>query len=304
MTTLDQLVERVRSNLMQGVVNRPNRGTFKGWVLNDSAEKVGIKLEDVTDTDALTGAHVELSGGELVYVTSHDEDSTICTCPPWFRAQLGSPQNETVTEDTMVTIDPRWAWWTVAQAVVSGINACEPELFAVNTTTLTTQAVSRKYTLPDDVEDILSLKVLLPGSGDIELPYKRWSVDTKATDGNRYLHLSGAGLSGQPIYVTYRSRAVVPAPTDGAATWASTGLPDSAEDLPVLHATASLLPQPEAARTQVSSIEQSERARFIQPGSSTAPARFWMQEFQDRLAQERRKLQLRFPGRIVLQQNG
>jgi hypothetical protein len=297
-------VERVRNNLMQGVTNSPKRGTFEGWVLDGSSNKVGIKLSDVSDPDCVSGAHVELSGGELVYVSSYDETSTVCSCPPWFRAQLGSPQNETVAENSMVTIDPRWAWHTVAQAVVDGIRACEPELYQVKTTTLTSSVVTRMYVLPSDVEEILTIRVVLPGTGDTEFPLKRWSVDTKDPDGSRYLHVQPIPLAGMEIKIVYRAKATAPSATNGAATWASTGLPASAEDLPVLWATATLLPSPEAARTQVSSIEQSERARFIQPGSGTTPARFWMQEFQDRKAQERRKLLISHPVSPHFQLNG
>jgi hypothetical protein len=304
MTTLDQLVERTRANLTQGGMNVPQLATFNGWVLNGSGSPIGLQLADVGDPDALARSHVEI-GTELVYVQSYDANSGVATCPAWFRQRMGSPANASAAVGNMVTINPRWATWTVSQALLDGIRACEPDLFAVKTTTLTSSPVSVRYLLPSDVEDILTLKVLLPGSTDSELPVKRWSLDTKATDGNRYLHMPCLGMSGLNIYVTYRSKATIPAATAmSGLTWASTGLPASAEGLPVLHATASLLPQAEATRTQTSSIEQSDRAKYIQTGSATSTSRFWMQEFEAGLVRERRALLDKFSARPHFQMNG
>lgn len=285
MTTWDQMVEQVRSNLMQH--NTDPTGTFKGWVLDGVGNKVGIKLADVTDPQAVTNSLVEIAP-ELVQVTSFDESSTVCTCPPWFRQRQGTPAADPAV-DTMVTVKPRWSWWQISKALVAGVNACEPDLFQVKTQTVTSSVTSRRYAVAADTEEILTIRLLTPGPANVELPIKRWSLDVKATDGNRYLHMDPI-YPGQPIRIKYRARAVVPDGTNPATTWASTGLPASAERLPVLYATASLLPAAEASRTQTSSVEQSTRARFIQSGSATAPARFWMQEFQQGLAQERRVL--------------
>ncbi|MFD9734417.1 hypothetical protein [Umezawaea sp. NPDC059074] len=296
------MVERVRSNLNQNTTTFPQVGTFKGWVLNGS-NKVGVQLADIDVADKLNHVIVEL-GHELVYVTSYDPTTGAATCPPWFRQRMGSPANDAFPPDSMVTIDPRWTWWSVAQAVVAGISACQPDLFAVKTTTLTTDVTVRRYLLPADVENILSLKVRLPGSEDRELPVKRYSLDTKAADGNRYLHMAPVGMSGLPVYVTYRADPAPLSPSNPAGTWASTGLPATAEDIPVLWATATLLPAAEAARTQTASIEQSDRARFIQTGSATSVARVWTQQFQARLAQERHALLDTFSARPHFEMNG
>lgn len=304
MTTLDQLVERIRTNLSQGVMNTPQVATFNGWVLDGGGTKVGLQLADVADPNSVTRSHVEI-GSELVYVQSYDANTGIGTCPAWFRQRAGTPENAFAVVGDMVTVNPRWSTWTLTQALIDGIRALEPDLFVVKKTTLTSSATTGRLALPADVEDILSLKVLLPGSANVELPVKRWSLDTKAADGGRYLHMTQLGQSGLDIYVTYRAKVTIPNPLAmGGLLWSSTGLPDTAEGLPVLHATASLLPQAEASRTQVSSIEQSDRARYIQTGSATSTARFWMQEFEQGLARERRALLDRFSARPHFLMNG
>jgi hypothetical protein len=285
MTTWDQMVEQVRSNLQQHTAEQ--YATFKGWVLDGSSTKVGIKLADVGNPSEVNNSLVEIPP-ELVHVTSFDADSTVCTCPPWFRQQQGSPASDPDV-DTRAVIKPRWPWWRISRALVSGVHALEPDLFQVKTQEVTSSVTSRRYAVAADTEEILSIRLLLPGPNNVELPIKRWSLDVKATDGNRYLHMDPIH-QGQPIRIKYRAKAIVPDGTDPTTTWASTGLPASAERLPILYATASLLPAAEASRTQTSSIEQSTRARFIQSGSATAPARFWMQEFQAGLLQERRNL--------------
>lgn len=300
--TLTQMVEQVRAQLNQGLTNRSIHCTFNGWVL-DGADKVGIQLTDVPSGLAVKSVVVEL-GHELVFVTSLDANTSTATCPAWFRQYQGSPANDDYEAGSMATLSPLWPYWLVAQKVVEGIGALYPALFQVKTTTLTASAVAEKYLLPNDVEDILNIKVEYSGGARGQRKIGEWSIDTKAADGNRYLHIRQGHPSGWSIYVTYRAKPVVPTVTSGSTTWTSTGLPDSASDLPVLYALAMLMPSTDAAKTQTASMEQSERSRFVQAGSGNSTSRHYMTLFKDRLAEERRRLLDRYPPRIHKELNG
>lgn len=296
-TTLAQQVERVRDALNQG--NSDEFCTFKGWV---GAPPTGIQLDDVAAGDRLTNVLIEL-GHELVYVKSYDPNTMVAECPPWFRQRNGSPANDSYAVDSAAIVDPQWSYWTVAQKVVDGYNALHPSLFQAKTATLTTAATGERYAVPADCDDVLDVQLHYLGMPSTQRTVNTWSLKKKNPDGNRYLHLPLFG-SGMTIDVTYKAKPTVPAATNGAFDFSATGLADSAADLPVLYAKAQLVASMESSRAQTRSIEQSERAKYIQAGSTTSVARLWMQQFEARLNEERRKLLELYPPRVHRELNG
>lgn len=297
--TFKQQVEEVRGILSQHTTNRPILATFGGWV--GSPPYTAINLSGLPGPAKLSNAIVEL-GHELVHVSQHDPETNITQCPPWFRQQQGSPANDTYPVNSVAVINPQFPYWAIAQNVVNGIQNLYPDLFVVKTTVLTTVLIYEKYLLPNDVDEIISIKYedLAPVRRQRQI--SRWSVDHNQ-DGNRYLFIEQVPLAGRPIYITYRAKPVVPSPT-GNADWTTTGLPASAADLPVLWAVAQMLPSAEAAKTQTMSVEQSERNRFVQPGTATAASRRFQELYQTRLEQERKKLFDIYPPRLHWKLNG
>lgn len=300
--TLGNLVDQVIGRLDQFTTNQPRTATFNGWIVDGTSAKVGVKLADVA-SGVISDSLVEL-GTELVHVTSFDSASGDTTCPPWFRQQLGTPPNDSYPVGSRVVIGPRWPRFHVAQAVVDGINACYPDLFGVSTTELTSTVVSGNYLLPSDVDGILHVTIEDFGPAQTQYQINEWSLGTNTTDGSRYLRVRPVGVGGRPLRVKYRHRPVAPDPSNLDATWASTGLPDSASDLPVLFATATLIASAESAKTQSSSVEQSDRNRLVQPGTATAASRRFGEMFRDRLLQEKRSLLALHPPRRHKTLNG
>lgn len=302
--TLTQLVEQTRGLLNQFGTNKPMKGTFKGWQVDGSGNKIGVQLGDIAVGASLNNALVEL-GHELVYVTSYDPTTSTAICPPWFRMQGGSPANDAYPVNSVATVDPMWPYWDVANAVVDGIGTLFPDLFQVKNATLLSSAVLEKYVLPQDVFDILNVKLELFGAARAQRQIGTWTVDLMPADNLKYLHIASIGVSGRPIYVTYAAPAVIPDPTAGATLWATTGLAPTAADLPVLHAASKLLLASDAARTQTASMEQSERIK-LQPysGAATATAQAWRNQYKERLEVERRKLLDHWPPRVHRSLNG
>lgn len=299
MTSFNQIVERVRSDLMGPTSDQVC--TFVDWML-DGSDKVGVKLADVPEERA-TNFLLEL-GPELVYVSSIEANTGNTSCPPWFRQRQGSPANDSFPPDSMAVIDPRWSYWTIWQKMLSGISACYPWLFAVKNVELESLPYGERYLMPSDCESILDIKLVYPGPGNHERPIQRSTLDVSNVDGNRYLFIPEVGVGGQTIRVTYRTRPTLPTALDGGLDFTTTGLPASAEDLPELYAKAALMPTPDASRTQTSSIEQSERNKYVQAGSGTSVSRLWMQMFESRLKQERQKLEVLYPLRTSHRLNG
>ncbi|SRR6266496_202713 len=295
MTTLGELAEEVVGDLRQYSTSPERTGTFVGWARNDANAIVGIQLADVA-TD-LSDTHIELSTGEIVHVSHYALDGSTTTCPPWFRAQLGTAASDTIPPNSRVIVNPIWARYQVARKLVEGINAISEDLFAVAEAEYVTTPQQSNYELPANCDSVLNVTLEDLGPTQMHRAIQSWTVDVTNTDGKRYLRLYPLGLSGVTMRVTYRAAVVVPDPANLAATWASTGLPSTASDLPGLFAKSQLILSPEAARTQQASVEQGERSRALQGWSATAASRRFQELFAQRLSVERRKLLDRWPVR-------
>lgn len=306
MTTLGDLIAQVQGELNQFTTNRERSGTFKGWVLDGAASRVGVKLADVQLASTMRNMLVELASGEIVHVSSFDANSSdgSATCPPWFRGQLGTPRNDVVATDTRVSINPVWPKYHVALKLVEGIQAIAEDVFPVREVSFPEEPLRSNYEMPGDAEAILKVVIRELGPSQEDHKVGGWLLDTLNPDGKRYMRITPTGRGGRTIYVTYRAYATAPAPTDLAATWDSTGLPVSAVDLPKLFALSSLVLSADAAKTQAASVEQTERNRLVQAGSAGATSRRYEQLFERRLLEEIRKLRAKFPPRIHRQVYG
>lgn len=295
--TLGDLVQQVRGQLTQFASTREQLCTFVDWVLDGSSNKIGVKLKDVPGGSPLTNADVELGGVELVRVGSYDTGTMTATCPAWFRQIAGTPLS-TPTANSMATINPRWPGYRLAEKICHGIETLYPKLFSVKTYALTSRSTDGNYVVPNDVESIIDFNIQGVGVQAFQYKVDRYSLDPANTDGLRYLRTLPSVLDGRPMEIVYKARPTVPDPSNLAATWTSTGLPDSAKDLPVLYAVMCLLPSTDAAKTQMSSMEQSDRNRLVQSGSANAASRRYQELFESRLLTEQRKLDALYPPRI------
>lgn len=304
MPSLGEMVEQVKGHLEQYAVNRPATATFLDWNRDASNNIVGVKLTDVSAGDKLVNALVELASGELVQVATYDINNNTAQCPPWFRGQQGTPKIDTVPTNTRVVIEPLWPSFAVTTKVCEGINNLYPDVFAVKECQLVSNSINGNYLVPDDVEGILHLTIENVGPGMEQYKFWVWSLDTSNMDGKRYLRTQTSALTGRPINVTYRAKPLIPTRLDPNADWTATGLPESAVDLPVLYAVYTLLPAVESAKTQMHSVEQSDRNKYVQGGSANAASRRFQEMYERRLHDERRKLLDKFPPRAHKNWNG
>jgi hypothetical protein len=295
-STFRQLVEQVRGTLNQYTTHRPVLATFTGWQTTDDV-KTGIELAGLSNQQKIVTALVEL-GHELVYVANHDPVAGTTSCPPWFRQQLGSPANDDYPVNSVAVVNPQWPYHVVAQHVINGVAQLYPSLFVPKTFTIVTDTLTEHYELPDDVEEIITIRYeddVNPAKPQREV--SRWSLQPLNADGKKYLHMEQVYRSGLNVYLTYRAAPSIPAITSDS-DWSDTGLPATAQDLPVLWASVQLLPSADAAKSQITSVEQSERNRFVQPGAANAASKRLQDIYDRRLAEEKRKLLDRFPPRV------
>lgn len=293
--TLRQMTEQVIATLNQNITTRPRHATFTSFTGPGADGNYDITVS-LLSANAFQGGGLFEVGHELLEVFNFDPTTQVGKVPPWGRAQLGSAEYTGVSGDK-VTINPLWPFWIVCCKVIDGIAALSPTLFQVKNTTLETVNLAEKYELPDDCDQIQDLRIEYFGAPEHEERLTRYSVDTSNVDGNRYLHIPTRNWGGRPIRLTYRAKPSLPADPTEADTWsfADSGLPTTASDLPILHATGMLLPSAEAAKTQNSSAEQSDRNRYVQTGTATAASRRFMDLFEARLNEERRNLYALYP---------
>lgn len=292
MATLGDLVDRTILRLQNYSTSKPKLATFNGWI---GSPVTGVLLKDVTDT-WLQDSYVELETGEVIYILDHDKDNGTTTVPAWFRGQMGTPKNDTLSAGTRAIVNPTWPRYSVAQTVIDGIAACYPKLFNVKEYDFTPTAIGSNYELPADVDQVLKVTREYVGPTDLQVPVGTWSFDAKNTDGKKYLRvLPMHASSGETVRVTYKAAPVVPAPQAFSTDWSTVGLPDSAQDLPVLFAFYTLLPSADAAKLRAGSIAQSDANRYVQAGSTSAISRRAEEVFRERLASEAQKLNAKYP---------
>lgn len=292
MTTLAQMVERVRGKLDQFVANRPQMATFSAM------DGDTITLTPIQGATAVGGSALVEAGHELIQIASYDPTTGVCELPAWGRAQMGTTEADPQFGDRVI-INPLWPFWHVAEAIIDGLHAMYPALFTIKNTTLTSSSTDEQYEMPDDIEQVLDIRIEWWPPGNPERPISRYSLDTSNVDGNRYLHIPCFGLAGRPIKVTYRAIPTYPTgPDDTSWTFETSGYPTSAADLPILHATSALILSAEMSRLQNYSSEQSDRARFVQGGSGNSVSRRLEEQYRTRLLEERTRILDRHPVRI------
>lgn len=297
MATLGEIVDRTLALLNSFTTNRPQYATFNGWQASNAGIDLTGSRQDLHD------ALVELDT-EVVFVSDHDASNNSTVCPAWFRRQLGTPTNDSFAAGSRVTINPLWTRYGVARELCHGIDSLYPDLFGVAETELTTSAFASNYELPSNCEGVLHVASEGYGPTGRHLSVERWSFDAKNTDGKKYLRIEPFGVAGRPLRVLYKSKPVTPDPSNLAATWASTGLPDSAADLPELWAISKLLLSTDAAKFQSASVEQADRARFVQAGVTTSVSRRYQEMFVTRRDEEKQKLSVLYPPRVHKTLNG
>lgn len=291
------MVERVRGRLDQYTTNRPQLATFESLTGDQMA------LTPAQGYNSMGGTAILEVDHELLQITAFDQTTNNATLPAWGRAQMGTTQT-TLSAGKKVIVNPLWPYWHIAQALIDGMRGLYPQIFAVKNTELTSAPLQEAYELPADFEEVLDLRIEWYGPIRPQRQIRTRSVDVSNADGKRYLHIKTIGIGGRPIRITYRAQPTLPTgPDDTTWTWETSGFPASADDLPILRATMDQIVNPELAKTQNFSSEQSDRNRFVQSGAASSASRRMEELFERRMDEERRKLMDRHPVRLYREFN-
>lgn len=293
MTTLNDLVEEVALNL-SGYTMRQDRSTH---LLNEVSS-----VEDsfaIASNENIAKGLVEV-GDELVWVDTFNRTASTLEIAPYGRGYHGTLATSHAA-GTRVTIAPTFPRHAIKQAINDTIQAIHPDVFSVGQTTFTWSPSKTTYALPTDAETVLSVSYERIGSTQEWVPVRNWRLDSSA-DVSSFNSTSSLTIysyvdPGREVKVVYTRKPLTLEFNDDDFAL-TTGFMDSVKDVIVLGASYRLLSFIDPGRLTYSAPEADTQSGRIPFGSGSNAARYVYALYQQRLADEVKKLKKRYPVRV------
>jgi len=304
MTTLLDMIDEVSMNL-SGYTLQQDRATHITANVAATASTIAAPITlSLASTDSVGKGIVEIDE-ELFYVDNYDRVGNTATIAPYGRAYLGTTL-AAHTAGAKVTIAPTFPRFTIKRAINDTISAIGSSIFAANTTTITSNSAVSAFRLPTvgttlNIRNILAIAYQALGSSKEWIPIRSYRFDGNA---NSTAFTSGQTVSiydyipsGRSVQVVY---ATDPTPfTTNAQEFATqTGLPESCKDLIILGATYRLLSNLDPARASMVSPQADETDSKRPYGSSQSLTRQVYALFNQRLNEEVKSQQEKYPIRV------
>ena len=303
-TTLTNMIDEVSMNL-SGYTLTQDRSTYLKTgitaALSSSASPTSLSLGS---TDNLGKGIIEIDE-ELIWVDNYDRVGNTATVAPYGRGYLGTTA-AIHDADAKVTISPTFPRFTIKRAINDTINALGSSIFAASTTTITSNAAVAAFRLPTtgsslNIRNILAVAYQSIGASKEWIPIRSWRLDNNA---NTTAFTSGQTISiydrvpsGRTIQVVYSTDPDVF--TDNAQYFdQQTGLPDSCKDIVILGATYRLLTNLDPARASMVSPQADETDSKRPYGSSQSLTKSIYALYSQRLAEEIKKQENKYPIRV------
>ena len=304
MTTFGNMVNEVSMNL-SGYTLQQDRATYlKTAITTTTSTSASPLIMSLGSTENVGKGIVEIDE-ELLWVDSYDRVGGTATISPYGRGYLGTTA-ATHTADTKVTIAPTFPTFAIKRAINDTISAIGSSIFAASTTTITSNAAVAAFRLPTtgttlNIRNILSIAYQSIGASKEWIPIRTWRFDGNA---NSTAFTSGQTISiydvvpsGRTIQIVY-AKDPTPFTTNADVFTTQTGLPESCKDLVILGATYRLLSNLDPARASMISPQADETDAKRPYGSSQSITKQIYALFNQRLTEEVRSQQDRYPIRI------
>lgn len=271
--------------------------TFRSYVREQNpttAMTSTIDSDDLTftvyDPTTISKGLIQIDD-EMVFVRAVDRASSTVTLEPWGRGRSGT----TATSHALgaqVTSSPTYPRGRVRDLISGVMQEIFPSLFAVTSTLLTFNPAQNLYALPSDCYHVLQVQHQPPGPSLSWLAVRRWAQNKTPTTVELELY-SRVVPGANRVRVTYvKNPPAQLAFTDDLET---AGYPVTLRDVIVLGATARLAAFTEASRVQAKALESDARSQGVPAGSAVNLSRYLYQLFKQRIDDEARNLQMRYP---------
>ena len=304
MSTLSDMINEVSINL-SGYTLQQDRATH---IVTDVAATASTIAAPITlslaSTDSVGKGIVEIDE-ELFWVDNYDRVGNTATIAPYGRAYLGTTL-AAHTAGTKVTIAPTFPRFVIKRAINDTISAIGSSIFAANKTTITSNLSTSAFRLPAtgnslNIRSILAVAYEAIGPSKEWIPIRNWRFDGNANPtaftSQQTISIYDMITSGRTIQVVYSTD---PVPfTSNTETFATqTGLPQSCKDLVVLGATYRLLSNLDPARASMVSPQADETDSKRPYGSSQSLTKQVYALFNQRLNEEIKNQQDKYPIRV------
>ena len=305
MTTLLNMIDEVSMNL-SGYTLQQDRATHITADVAATASTIAAPITlSLASTDSVGKGIVEIDE-ELFWVDNYDRVGNTATIAPYGRAYIGTTL-AAHTEGTKVTIAPTFPRFTIKRAINDTINAIGSSIFAAKTTTITSNSAVSAFRLPSGTATTLNIRSILAVSYQALGSSKEWiPIRTYRFDGNANstAFTSGQTLSiydyipsGRTVQVVYSTNPTSFS-TNADIFTDTTGLPESCKDLIILGATYRLLSNLDPARASMVSPQADEVDSKRPYGSSQSLTKQVYALFNQRLNEEIKKQQDKYPIRV------
>ena len=304
-TTLSDMINEVSMNL-SGYTLTQDRSTYiKSAVPATASSSASPIVLSLGSTDNVGKGIVEIDE-ELFWIDTYDRVGNTATVAPYGRAYLGTTL-ATHAVDTKVTISPTFPKFSIKRAINDTIKGLSGILFAADTTTITYSSAVSTYRLPatgtitGGIRNILSVAYESIGPSKEWIPIRSWRFDSNANatafTSEQTISIYDMITSGRTIQIVY-SKDPTPFATNADVFSTQTGLPDSCRDLVVLGSTYRLLSNLDPARAAMVSAQADETDSKRPYGSSQSLTRQIYALYTQRLAEEVKSQQNKYPIRV------
>lgn len=280
MTTLTDIAESARGEVV-GYTATVEPTTFVRTQVSDSALTVSV-----VNASGFSRGIVEV-GSELMMVSEVDRDAGVLTLESLGARGIRGTQATTHAVGERVVMSPVIPMSRALSSVQEALRA-DSGLFAVTQFQFDSNPPKSSYTLPDEFRTVLSVQWLPPGDSEEWLPLRRWTADRYS----QALQLGEFPTPGRPVRVTYTTDPTVP---DVSADFADTGLPESCVDVIRWSAAWRLASFMEPFNVAAVRAEANAMAAQNTPQSRLRIAQYFYGLYQQRLSDEVRSLQERYP---------
>jgi len=304
MTTLLDMINEVSMNL-SGYTLQQDRATHITADVAATASTIAAPITlSLASTDSVGKGIVEIDE-ELFWVDNYDRVGNTATIAPYGRAYIGTTL-AAHTAGTKVTIAPTFPRFTIKRAINDTINAIGSSIFAAKTTTITSNSAVSAFRLPAtgttlNIRSILAAAYQALGASKEWIPLRNYRFDGNA---NSTAFTSGQTLSiydyipsGRTVQVVYSTNPTSFS-TNADIFTDTTGLPESCKDLVILGATYRLLSNLDPARASMVSPQADETDSKRPYGSSQSLTKQVYALFNQRLNEEIKKQQDKYPIRV------
>ena len=302
--TLSDMINEVSMNL-SGYTLTQDRSTYiKSAVPATASSSASPIVLSLGSTDNVGKGIVEIDE-ELFWIDTYDRVGNTATVAPYGRAYLGTTL-ATHAVDAKVTISPTFPKFSIKRAINDTIKGLSGTLFAADTTTITYSSAVSTYRLPDtgtslNIRNILSVAYESVGPSKEWIPIRSWRFDSNANatsfTSEQTISIYDMITSGRTIQIVY-SKDPTPFATNADVFTTQTGLPDSCRDLVILGSTYRLLSNLDPARAAMVSAQADETDSKRPYGSSQSLTRQIYALYTQRLAEEVKSQQSRYPIRV------